>query len=545
MTRDLRDINIREYIRLKKPELATRLDYLWLVSKELHDLQNRGDGTENGRDHVEMVEHNVWRFLVATTDKKNQPNIKNFNVTEIFLLSCAACCHDFDKALEKYDQDVFPKQQFAHGEGSADFVRKNHMVLGLEGIQARDIGEIIRIHHLLTPNFETELKKLQKELAIKTGTINHHRLAVLLKASDILHTDQSRIRTVGVDASKFTGLKREKYLARSCIRGWLADGHRVIIQATPENSEQEQALSECIEYMTTKEWPTVAEYLDNYDFPSKLELKKLERSISEANKHAAKERTHMGAHNQAGPDRNIDLKGDRLLDIPTTDSMLCCAFERTLQFPMCIYEATSHGAGSAVAGLAVLMMLDKMKYLKDEFNATARDLRRESIFSPNKLKEHIVILTKIKSFLAYISNDQTASLGQETYNILNTTFCNLPGGKEILRKDIGKIKTDFDSQFRDLCQLMRRIALDIQRLPSEEARLALEDKAKWKDDIEPTLRTNSEKLLSLHDELDNIIEKLNRIKDSINDGWILDIVQLWEQDACRPRKERKLATRHR
>ncbi len=260
---------IADWIAQKDESLSTLLKYLWNVSKPLHELQNESDGTENGRKHVEMVEHNIWRLI------HERHTLGEFNTTELFLLSAGACCHDFDKALRKYNPDTFPKV-FKHGTGSADFLRNNLDILGFIEHKhlAKDVARIIEIHDLRGEQFGLEVKKLKRKgKSTHLGTMIRHRLlAVLLKTADILHADLSRNRAVGVNLSSLTEVQKSKYLARSCIAGWVEDGNRLAIQATVTTEEQKNALAACEDFMLKHEWPVVSDFLENYGFPYILQF---------------------------------------------------------------------------------------------------------------------------------------------------------------------------------------------------------------------------------------------------------------------------------
>ncbi len=108
---------------------------------------------------------------------------------------------------------------------------------------------------------------------MSTETVNLQRLAVILKAADILHTDSSRIPQIGIDTSRLDDGEKNKNLAREAISGWHIDGSRIVIQATPKTLEHLSALEECIAYIIEKEWPTVKIKLSGYCFPSELGFK--------------------------------------------------------------------------------------------------------------------------------------------------------------------------------------------------------------------------------------------------------------------------------
>ncbi|MEE8452273.1 MAG: hypothetical protein V3R99_10175 [Thermoguttaceae bacterium] len=243
---------------------------LWSRAEEIHNRQNRPDSNENGRKHVERVEQNIWRLLTETTDGDTKQNLEKFKPYELFLLSCAACCHDFDKAL----RSALPAG-FVHGEGSGDFVEKNYEKLGLSRPRASMVAQVVSLHDRKTGEFQEGLQRLKTNHATESGPVNLRRLAVLLKAADILHTDNSRVPTLAVDHNELEGLDRDKYLARYCIDGWQADGTRIVVQAEPRDVEQALALSKCYEYMKEQEWTAVADALQQYGFPHDLRLENL------------------------------------------------------------------------------------------------------------------------------------------------------------------------------------------------------------------------------------------------------------------------------
>jgi len=246
---------LRDYLEKKDPDLATVLNALWLKSAPLHDRQNRPDSNENGRQHVEMVEQNIWRLLTEARDQDGKPNIDSFKARGIFLLSAAACCNDFDKAL-KSDQPL--PESFEHGEGSAAFVVNNAAALGLDEHQAKEAAAAIGIHNLRAGDFEVKLETLSTEEASPDGPFNLRRIAVLLKAADILHCDYSRIQDIGINPDKLAEdqdeperkLARSKYFARKCTKGWRPDGTRIRVQADPDDAEKLEAFSAAFQYMT-------------------------------------------------------------------------------------------------------------------------------------------------------------------------------------------------------------------------------------------------------------------------------------------------------
>ena len=129
---------LREHLKQKDQDLALIANDLWRRSSPIHERQNRPDSNENGLVHVQAVEDNIWRLLQTTTLLNKANNLGDFMPFELFLLSCAACCHDFDKALKS----ALP-EGFEHGRGSGDFVGKNMNILGLTRPQANAISNVI------------------------------------------------------------------------------------------------------------------------------------------------------------------------------------------------------------------------------------------------------------------------------------------------------------------------------------------------------------------------------------------------------------------
>ncbi|MCD4755256.1 MAG: hypothetical protein K8R75_05575, partial [Deltaproteobacteria bacterium] len=129
--------------------------------------------------------------------------------------------------------------------------------LGLTRPQANAISSVISIHDLNPDEFQKEISLLKTNQASPAGPYNLQRLAVLLKAADILHCDNSRIPRLGIEPDKLERLDRKKHLCRYCTDGWIPDGKRIVIQASPGTDEEIEAVRECLGYMKNSEWPAV------------------------------------------------------------------------------------------------------------------------------------------------------------------------------------------------------------------------------------------------------------------------------------------------
>ncbi|MCH7993365.1 MAG: hypothetical protein IIB57_02865 [Planctomycetes bacterium] len=93
------------------------------------------------------MENNIWRRLTESTKGKE------FIPLEWFLLSCAACSHDFDKGLKS------ARPEGAHGVASGRFVHKHRDKLGVDATEAIAIDYLNSIHDYRGTQFVEELEK--------------------------------------------------------------------------------------------------------------------------------------------------------------------------------------------------------------------------------------------------------------------------------------------------------------------------------------------------------------------------------------------------
>jgi len=249
----------------KDPKLAEAANQTWTLACDIHDRQTRVDSNVNGRKHVEKVEENIFRLLFETNDKtpERNKNIDRFSAVDLYLLSCAACCHDFDKGLHN---QILP-EDYKHGEGSGDFVFRNWQSLAIKSEAAAEyIDCIIRIHDCKS-DFDEELQKLPDIYTLFNNTGQLQMLATILKAADTLHLDESRISTLAAPTENLSGFDKLKQMSRANIRGWSPDGRRITITASIKNPESAKALQECEKYIKLNEWPPISRNLNAYQFP--------------------------------------------------------------------------------------------------------------------------------------------------------------------------------------------------------------------------------------------------------------------------------------
>ncbi len=161
--------------------LARRAEMLWELAAPIHARQTRVDANEGGEAHCRRVEQYIWDLI------RHSGSVDEYRPIELFLLSCAACCHDFDKGLGSVFRDPRP-----HGEGSGDFVYEHAGRLVLNRHEADIIARIIRLHDRTGDNFAAGLSELPFDHPLGSDSIDLQRLAVVLKAGDVLHTDGTR-----------------------------------------------------------------------------------------------------------------------------------------------------------------------------------------------------------------------------------------------------------------------------------------------------------------------------------------------------------------
>ena len=134
------------------------------------------------------------------------------------------------------------------------------------------IGDIISVHDLKTNDFKEQIIAIDNQCPIEDETVDLQRLAVIIRAADILHTDASRIPKIGVNIAKLPEEEKSKYLARGCICGWRVEGAKIVLLARPGTDEEEAAVRAAYQFMCDQEWPAVEERLDHIHFPHLLDL---------------------------------------------------------------------------------------------------------------------------------------------------------------------------------------------------------------------------------------------------------------------------------
>jgi len=505
---------LRSFIAKTNDDLSVSIEYLWNISRDLHNHQNEADGTENGRRHVENVEENIGLLI----DSNEGIKIDDFEVQEVFVMSATACCHDFDKALKKFDQDTWPfkHKRLLHGIGSADFVMKNYESLGLAGKKslAQCVSKVCAIHSLKGLEFEKAVGKLPAKTATAAGPINVHKVALILKAADILHTTESRVITL-VEPGSLQGVNKNKYLARKCISGWRISGERIVIQSIYESIEQHRALKDCKEYMLKKEWPCVGKLLQPYGFPYELtfEINKAEGVV-------------------AMPDKEfIRVDRDRNFDISVTNAVL----NETANLPrnsICRNEYVSHATGSVASLMAIKIMFDRVSYVRNALENFGDDLKEEEDYSFDKLQEHITFLSHLSSILSQLVNEPASNpadkaLGREERgNMLAKIFRELPGGADVVDKDLPNLLRRLKREIKILNDLLKKVVNRLIKLTPKQRELARKDKNKYQTIIKPVMMAFFSKLRTMKKTTNVLAGKIVSFKDGLMEDWNNDIYDI-------------------
>jgi len=257
---------LRDYLMQQDSSLAEAANHTWTIASAIHDRQTKKAGNVDGRKHVEQVEMNVWRLLSETFEQPagTPCNLERFTTRDLYLLSCAACCHDFDKGLHN---EVL-EGNFKHGEGSGKFLFENWEKLGIVGrAHAEWIDWIVSIHDCRL-DFDSRLQQLPDH----PGLPPLRCLATLLKAADTLHMDESRISRLAVPDDSLKGFDRLKQLARGNVLGWGVDGRHIVITVSVKDEETAGALATSIQHIRNTEWPPIERNLQAFRFPYFLDF---------------------------------------------------------------------------------------------------------------------------------------------------------------------------------------------------------------------------------------------------------------------------------
>jgi len=513
--------NLRPDLWHWNEHLGNAANHLWRVSEEIHNRQNqKGDPNQYGRIHVESVEHNIWRLLFepqnpAEVVEENKKYAKA-RPYEVFLLSAAACCHDFDKA------DKLPKR-VQHGAHSGEIVRKNKNYFGLNDNQVEDIEAIISVHGIVDVNkFKDALGKLPTEKSYEFGTVNLRRVALLLKAADCLHLDRSRIsesmkNTIDWDKAD-RSIKRKCFL-RSNIRGWGIRGKVLRIEVSIGTKEQTK-FRRYFEWFRKNEWYAVSELLEAWGFPYELDL-----YFGDASGFQTQQRGERYKY--------ISMKAKRYISDNHARQFLCAALKQGAKYPICRNGYTTHAVGVATARLSLLALDKKMGSFKLNFNTNVNEFILETECILSKLSEHFIRLSNAQSLFKQLVQDD--ALSGDFENPLKDAILALPTGKTFY-DHLSTFRREFESNLEDMRKRLTPKISEItdSNMTETEQREALES-AKWLPKKDPDIKNwfvQKKKQFSdviLH-HLEKALLSLHPMLTAIQDDWDKDYSLIQRQE---------------
>jgi HEAT repeat protein len=260
--------SLRDYIEQLDPDLGRRAHVLWQRVRPMQERQTEPGKSDSGPSHCETVELHILRFL------RESGYIDDYSAPELFLLSCAACCHDVGKAF----QDRLDKAT-DHGGVSGSYVYTHRGELVLKREEAIAVDLMVSIHSLQGDQYKRALRALPSAHPLHTGPVDLQRLALLLKAGDVLHTDYTRVPEPAIRPEDHEAVERKKMLARECSLSWRIENQSVVVTAYPETPDQVAALLECQRFMQDREWGPIIDELRAHDLPHELRFENLGRYL--------------------------------------------------------------------------------------------------------------------------------------------------------------------------------------------------------------------------------------------------------------------------
>lgn len=197
--------------------------------------------------------------------------------------------------------------------------------------------------------------------------------------------------------------------------------------------------------------------------------------------------------------------------------ILGAALGKHIRYPICKQFATSHAAGSAVAGLAARAILTELKQLRDMANTCYGELTCEYVFTPKKLAEHVHILSTVRSFIGRLLTRN----GSHNGNLLIQTLRRIPQHCfDDYSRSISSIGKTLDQQIRDMAALLREIEQDRKKYSKKR--------------IESLLRMQvSVRLSGVCEELGHLEERVGAIAAQISTDWDMDVAHIEQGDLCR------------
>lgn len=197
--------------------------------------------------------------------------------------------------------------------------------------------------------------------------------------------------------------------------------------------------------------------------------------------------------------------------------ILGTALGERIRYPICKQFATSHAAGSAVAGLVVRAILTELRQLENMADICYGELSCEYVFTPQKLAEHVHILSTVRLFASRL----LAGNGSPNGNLLIKTLRKIHQDCfDDYSKTISGIGNILDQEIEDMAALLR----DIEQGKKEDWEKRI--KSLLKEQVPVRLSGVCEKLVKLE-------RRVGAIAMQIREDWDMDVTDIDQYDLCR------------
>lgn len=246
----IRDI-IKERDNTQDKELYVNICHLWNVFFEVQENQksSNNDNQSAGYSHCIKNEENLGK-IIRYLEKHDKLSL---NLTELCLLSAAACVHDVGKSR------VFKED---HEKVAMQDILENPKKYQLTAPFCRILSIIVGAH-----NSDEIFEETEEKDVIGSVEVNPRLLSALFRLADVLHTDNTRVShiTVGDETEE-----SDKTRFRRLVHGWYINNNGYIeLRAQPEKVEDRNIINKGVQMMNDQ-IKNVAPYLHAEGCPYKI-----------------------------------------------------------------------------------------------------------------------------------------------------------------------------------------------------------------------------------------------------------------------------------
>lgn len=206
--------------------------------------------------------------------------------------------------------------------------------------------------------------------------------------------------------------------------------------------------------------------------------------------------------------------GNRYLREEIINSELELALDKKQVYPICYQLAATHAAGSAVACLVAYGMGANIKFLQNQVDVCCGEVACESIFTVEKLIEHLEILYSLNLSMFWATADR-AENPPESQNIMTKAFGRLDvKSLQSYNRSIINVRAILEEE------VIRKIMILVGAIWKNDAK-------DWEVDIESLLKkVIAPKLWMLTKELKKAEKSIALMLKNIRADWARDSEQL-------------------